>query len=170
MRHLDLHGHFSEVKTDRLKGGERLAIGLAVFGITNGRFQRSTRNADRKRRNRNAPVRQQGEGFGVSPALFSEHVGGGHAEVVQLNLGCVGGVLPQLIFNAQALVTRIFRIGDEEAEAVAFALVGGRGHHQCKTGFAPIRDPLLAAVDHIVIAIALGRGANGGGIGASMGL
>ncbi|MNP52543.1 hypothetical protein D3C76_1469430 [compost metagenome] len=95
---------------------------------------------------------------------------GRHAAVIQLNGRYMRRALAHLAFHARDDVTGLTRVDDEHARALAaFGGFGGGGDGKGDACFAAIGDELLAAVEHVMVAIAARRGAKRGGVGTGLG-
>ncbi|MNE37412.1 hypothetical protein D3C80_1312620 [compost metagenome] len=78
--------------------------------------------------------------------------------------------LPHLAFHTSHDVARLPWIDDEHARAfTAFGRISGGGNGEGNPGFVAVGDELLAAIEHIVVALTARRSAEGGGVGTGLG-
>ncbi|MNF68801.1 hypothetical protein D3C84_506670 [compost metagenome] len=79
--------------------------------------------------------------------------------------------LAHLALHAGHGVAGLARVDEEHAGALAaFRGIGDRRDGEGDAGFVAVGDELLAAVEHVAIALAAGGGAEGGGIRTGLGL
>ncbi len=163
-RRFDLHRHLGQAELHCLMLGNRLAKGSALARITQRRFERRARHADRLRRNADAPTFQAGQRNLVALAFGTEAVGGGYAAALEADLRGVAGRLPGLVFEPFDDVAR--RAGGHEEGADAFLARGpvGCGHHDGDLSVLAAGDELLDAVEDVVVTLQPCRGAQVGGV------
>ncbi|MNN21613.1 hypothetical protein D3C81_1349420 [compost metagenome] len=140
------------------------------MGVLAGVFQCSTGHAHRLRGYADAAAFQVAQGDAVSLALLAQAATGRKAQVVELDLAGVRGVLAELVLDAHDAVAGGIGGHDEGADALLARRRVGDGEDDHHAGMAAGGDELLGAVQHIVVAVASGAGAQVAGIGTGLGL
>ena len=157
---------------DRLEAADRAAEGLALLGVLEGAVENPFRAgyaADRGHQ----PLALELPGDVVEAlALLAEQVLRGDADVLEGEFARVRGVHPhllQLAGDAEALdllALLVTYVDDEEADPVVAGVRVGLGHQDDVVGAQAVGDEGLGAVDHPLVAVALGRGADPRDVGA----
>src|SRR5690606_33225605 len=71
-------------------------------------------------------------------------------------------------FDPHDFIARILRVGHEQADGVSLAALAGYGYDKGKTRFVAVGNPLLAAIEHIAVAVTPGGGPDRRRIGAGV--
>ncbi|PAV66820.1 hypothetical protein WR25_13963 [Diploscapter pachys] len=97
-----------------------------------------------------------------APTAIDSPIGDRHAHVVEEQFGRVGRFLPDLVELAAAPKALAFRLDQDDRHAAPRGLgVGiGLGDHQHQIGVLPVGNIGLAAVEDVVVAVALRGGAD----------
>ena len=77
-------------------------------------------------------------------------------------------MLAQFVLNARHCVAGRFGWHQERADAALASTFVGYSHHNRKVGILARRDELFGAVEHVMIGVKRGRGAQAGRVGACM--
>ena len=144
---------------DRLAGGERSAEGLPLLGVVDAHRLGGDRDADTTGGIRDALARQPVVGDREALADLAQHIGVGHAGVLELQFGPIVA-RPQSVDHAAHVEPG--RVGiDYEAGDAAAALRGiGAGEDDAEVGPIGAGDEDLRAGDQPVIAVADRPGAD----------
>ena len=106
----------------------------------------------------------------VALAFATEQARRGDTAVLEQDLCGVGGALAELVLDARDDVARRLRVDDEARDALlARGAVRDREHDR-DVRVLPRRDELLDAVQHVVVAGALGARDDRAGVGTDLGL
>ncbi|MNZ57509.1 hypothetical protein D3C78_754910 [compost metagenome] len=134
------------------------------MGVLAGVFQCSTGHAHRLRGYADAAAFQVAQGDAVSLALLAQAATGRQAQVVELDLAGVRGVLAELVLDAHDAVAGGVGGYDEGADALLARRRVGHGEDDHHAGMAAGSDELLAAVQYVMIAVATRLGAQVAGV------
>ncbi|MNK88864.1 hypothetical protein D3C87_1088480 [compost metagenome] len=98
--------------------------------------------------------------------FFTEQVAHRHAYVVEEQLGGVGSVLADLLQLAATTETLAIALDHDQAAALGASARVGLAHHHDHVAGQAVADEGLATVDHPLVTVAHGGGANGLEVGA----
>ncbi|MNL13684.1 hypothetical protein D3C87_1345970 [compost metagenome] len=152
-RHGDLGGHVRQAECHGLMLDDRLAETLTLTGVIAGRFERSAGHAHRLRSDADTSAFEVGQGNPVTFALFAQAIGHRDFDVFEEDLAGVGGVLAEFVLDTRDFVPRRVGRHDERADAALACRRVGHRKHDHDPGVLPGGDELLAAVEHVVIAV-----------------
>jgi hypothetical protein len=102
--------------------------------------------------------------------LLAEQVLLGTGHIVEEQLGGVLGVLADLVEVAAALEPVHAALDDEQADPLVPGLGVGPGDHDHEVGEDAVGDERLLPVEHVVVALVDGRGADALQVGPGLGL
>jgi hypothetical protein len=147
--HFSLGLQLNQRKLDRLIGGERLAKGLALLGISNRFIDAILCRAERRCRLPNAVFMNEMLRDREARIKLAKNGAFGHPHAVIFDLGMVGGHVerPQIIANLKSRrVSRHDEAGNPARFAI-FARCPRKGHHMA--GGVDARDPHLIAINPV---------------------
>ncbi|MCY1293626.1 hypothetical protein D9M70_428910 [compost metagenome] len=166
----DLRGHVGQAEGHGLVLDDRLAEGLALVGVVARRLEGRTRHADGLRGDADAPAFQVGQGDAVALPLLAQAQGRRDAHVVELDLAGIGRMLAELFLHPHHLESGGVGGHDEGADALLAGLRVGDREDDHHSSMAAGGDELLGAVQHVVVTVAAGAGAQVAGIRPGLGL
>ena len=148
--------------------GQRLAKGLPFLSVLDGSLHRRAGNADAAGSDARPALVQRLHGDLEPRPLLAQQVVGRDARLVKDHLRGIGAAVAHLVF---LLASRDpWRVARDDKGAkgaiVALAWLGGRKDGVERT-HAPIGDEHLAAIDHVLVAVAPPRRAQVRHVGAS---
>src|SRR5215475_5954471 len=163
---LDLHAHARQLELDGLELGDLLSELLALAGVAERRLERGLAHADRAGRVRDATALERA-GHLLEPALdAAEERRRRDPQVLEGQRRRLGGVVPGLPELPRHVKARRPGVDHERADAgAALRPVGVRGD-EAVVGDVAVGDEHLGAVDDVVVAVPLGGGPDGGGVGS----
>ena len=103
-------------------------------------------------------------------ALLAQQVRAGHPDVLEVQLGGVGGVQAHLVELAAAGEALHAALDDQQREALVAGIGIGAGHDDDQVGVDARGDERLGAVEDPVVAVAHRRGLDAGQVAAGAGL
>ncbi|MNQ72638.1 hypothetical protein D3C85_873480 [compost metagenome] len=168
-RHGDLGGHVGQAEGHRLVLDDRLAEGHPLVGIVARRLERRASHAHRLGGDADAPALEVAQGDAVALALLAQAQAGRDAQLIELDLAGVRGVLAELVLDPHHRVPRCVSGHDKGADALLAGCRIGHGEDDHHPGVAARGDELLAAIEHIVFAVAPGAAAQVTGIRTGLG-
>ena len=152
-----LHLAVRDHPLDRLLIGQLGTEGLALPGPVDGDLQRGLSDPDGSGRIRDAPLDQPLFADGESLPLFPE-------SVVDRDLDVLEGDLVRCVRADDRNLLEAHALGvaghDEAGDAAAVALLARAGENESPVGALRARDPHLAAVEDVSIALSHRAGAN----------
>ena len=159
-RLLDLDARARDCIHDHALLGERLAEGGPVLGARANRLERALGDADQAHAVMDAPGAEAPLGDLEAAALAEDHVLGRHPHVLEVDLEVtVGGVVVAVDRERahQRHARRVARHQDLGLLLVALGAGVGLAHEDEDLAalVAGARDPPLAPVEHVVVAVAL---------------
>ncbi len=144
--------------------------GLALLGVRMGSLQRGPCPARGLGRDADAAERQVAQRDAEAPPDLAENVAGGHPHVLEDHLAGVVGAVTELVLLGDHAVAGVVGRRDERGHApLAGARIGHRHDHR-HIGARARRDERLVTVQHVLVAVSSGPGADGRRVGASVGL
>src|SRR5579863_445397 len=168
-RRLDLGGHLCDLKLDALEFADGLAELFALLRVLAGKFPRAAGQADHLGADADAAFVQRLNGDLVAFAGFAQHVVFGHAAVFQDQFASGRGADAQLVFFLAHRESGESFFDQEGGDAfVSGAGIDG-GEQNEQSCFFAVRDPQLAAVQHVVAAFEFGTGLQRERVGAGTG-
>ncbi len=134
--------------------------------VVGRRFECRARHADRLRGDADAAAFEVGERDAIALALAAEEIPRRHAAVLEHDLRGVGGVLAEFLLQPRDDIAGRRRRHDERADAALAGVAVGDREHDRDVGVLARGDELLGAVQHVVVAVATGGGADRRGVRA----
>src|SRR5580704_1780772 len=154
VRRSDLGRHVGEAEGHRLLLDDRLAEGRALAGIGEGGLISGARHPDRLRSDPDAAAFQVGERNLVAFAFRAQHQIGGQLDLLEDELGGVGGALAELVLDPGHPKTGA--VGRYEKGADAPLALFGVGHREDDSDLRVLAggDELLGTAQHPAVAVA----------------
>ncbi|MNJ51031.1 hypothetical protein D3C77_463240 [compost metagenome] len=168
-RHRHASGHVSQAEGHSLVLDQGLAKALPFAGVVSGHLKSGACHPDRLRSDTDTATFEVGQGDFVAFALLAQAVGQRHAHIVKDDLAGIGSVLAEFVLDPGDLIAGGIGRNDKSADA---ALAGTRisnSENDHYPGILPGSDELLAAIEHIVVAVTARTGLQAAGIGARLG-
>ncbi len=164
--HLVVDLHVGDLVRDDLEVRDRLAELPAVLGVADGLVQRGAHPADDPGQHHGAlPVEALERHPPQRLALDGQDAGRRHPAALQVDLGRRRGAAAELVQLAADDEPRRAGVDDESGRPLV-----GLGQHRAHVGDRAVGDEDLGAVEHEVVAVADGGGADRGGVGPGLGL
>jgi hypothetical protein len=167
-RRLDLDGHVGEPEVDGLVLGDRLAERDALARVGERGLERRARHADGLRRDADAAGLEVRERDPVALALGAEPVRDRHAAVLERDLRGVRRALAHLLLDARHAIAGRRGVDDEAGDPFLPAARSVTANTTATSGVRAGRDELLDAVQHVMVAVALGARRDRAGVGADV--
>src|ERR1019366_3334497 len=169
-RALELHVHAGELVLNGLELRERLAELPAFLHVLRRVVERVARNTDHLRADPDAALVQRIDRDLVSLAHVADDVLGGHLDVLERERERGGRADSELVLFLALVEALPLRLDEESGDAlVALALVDAREDEE-QLGLEAVRDPELAAVQEVAVALRRRRRREGERVGARPGL
>jgi hypothetical protein len=169
-RALDAALHLRELELHRLDLRERLAERLAQLGVAHRLLERRGHHAQRLGAHADPPGVQHAHRDPEALALVAQPLIGGHLQIFERERDGVRAAQAHLVLGVADHEPLGAALDDEGRESpVARGLVGAR-EDQVDAGLLAVRDPVLAAVQQVRVALPHRGGLDRGGVGARAGL
>ena len=165
-RRFDLRRHVGQAELHGLVFIDGLAETFPFARVAQRCLIRGARHAHGLRGDADASPFQAGQGDLVALSLFANQIFRRDAAVVEEDLRRVRRMLAHLLFQSRHDVARRVRRHPEGADAALAGRLVGDGHDDGDVRILAAGNELFRAVDHVVIAIARGRRAQGRGVAA----
>ena len=147
-----------------------LAEGFAFLGVSEGKLEGAGGDAERLGGDADAAASQGLHGEFEAETILSEAVGLGHLDVLEHQGVRVAAADAHLVFLGADDEAVHAALHDEAVDA-AVALVGvGLGHDQVDARRPAVGDPVLGAVEEVMVPHVDGRRALAGGVASRLGL
>ena len=152
-----LGGHVRDLELDGLEVGDGMAELAPSLRVGHRGFQRGLGDPDREGGDADAAAVQDLQRVHEPVALLAQEVLGGHAAVLEDQLGGVGGAHAELVLLLARPEALHPALQDEGGDALVALRAVGHGHDHRGIGDAPVGDEGLRPVEHPVPAVAHGR-------------
>ena len=147
-----------------------LAEGLALLGVGEGKFEGAGGDAEGLGGDTDAAAGQGLHGEFEAEPILADAVGLGHLHVLEHQGVRVAAADAHLVFLGADDEAFHATLHDETIDAVV-ALVGvGLGHHEIGACRSAVGDPILRAVEEVVVPHVDGRRTLAGGVASGLGL
>ncbi len=157
------------VGDDRLRG-QRLSELLAHLGVGDGGLEAGLADAQGLEGDADAPAVQRREGHAQAGALLAQPVQGRHARLVQRDDRGVRGPQAHLVLLLGDRQPGRVALDQEGVRALVAVRAGLARHDDVERGAGAVRHERLGAAEHVVVAVAARRRAEGRGVRAGTGL
>lgn len=148
---LDLAGHVGQLQSDDRVVDQALAERLALVSVLDGLLVADAREADALDDDADALVVEVGHDHSESLVLLADQVLHGDLDILEGDIG--GATAPDtLAVHATGADTGEITLDEQKTEAVHARFAGADGSGEV-VGPAAVGDPLLLAIDNVVLAI-----------------
>ena len=168
--HVRQRGAFGQLEARVLEIDHTLAEGLPLLRVCHGDLHRALDDRGGGHGQQHALEGQLAHELRKTLAFrAAQQVGRGRAHAVEKQFTGVRRMQAHLLQDVGSKARQLLRFQHEQRDALA-AFAASAHHHDQQVGGVAVGDEDLAAVDHVVVALAAGAGADGFEVGAGAGL
>src|SRR5207253_7057769 len=165
-RHLAAALHLGQLELDRLNLGQGAAEGLALLGVVNGLVVCRAHHAERLRGDADATGVERAQRHFEPFALGAQPIPRRDPHLLEREADRVRAAQPHLVLGLPQTEAWGALLDDESRDAAAARGAIRAGEDQVDARAQSVGDPVLRAIEHVVVAVAHRRGLERPGVAA----